>query len=139
MLLCVVMKKGRGYVYKLEYHLVWSTKYRHQVLKGYVADTLESILRDIAINNGLEVVSLAIQPDHVHILVGTSPQHSIPNFVKALKGASARRLFQLHPDIKKSLWGGHLWNPSYCVLTMSENTSEQIKRYIEEQEHVQGV
>lgn len=41
--------------------------------------------------------------------------------------------------IVHGLWGGNLWNPSYCVLTVSENTKAQIQRYIEEQSVVQGV
>ena len=31
------------------------------------------------------------------------------------------------------IWGGHLWNPSYFVATVSENTEEQICQYIENQ------
>lgn len=32
--------------------------------------------------------------------------------------------------LSKKLWGGHLWNPSYFVATVSENTEEQIMKYI---------
>ena len=62
-----------------------------------------------------------------------SPQHFIPNILKIFKGISARKLFLKHPEIKNKLWGGHLWNPSYFVATVSENTEEQIKRYIQTQ------
>ena len=31
------------------------------------------------------------------------------------------------------LWGGHLWNPSYFIATVSENTEEQIRNYIRSQ------
>lgn len=31
------------------------------------------------------------------------------------------------------LWGGHLWNPSYYVATVSENTESQIRQYIQNQ------
>lgn len=127
------MKKGRGYVYQLEYHLVWATKYRHPVLVGEVADGLKDILRDIAEHNGLEIVAMEVMPDHVHLLLGANPQQAIPDFVKALKGASARRMFAAFPRLKQSHWGGKLWNPSYCVLTGSEHTRAQIQRYIEEQ------
>ncbi|WP_442940913.1 transposase [Nostoc sp.] len=37
------------------------------------------------------------------------------------------------PELKKKLWGGHLWNPSYFVSTVSENTEAQVKKYIENQ------
>ncbi|OLV20007.1 IS200/IS605 family transposase [Deinococcus marmoris] len=127
------MKKGRGYVYKLEYHLIWVTKYRHQVLVGEVADGLKDILRDIAAQNGLEIITMEVMPDHVHLLLSATPQHAIPDFVKALKGASARRMFSTFPQLKQKLWGGNLWNPSYCILTVSENTRAQVQHYIESQ------
>lgn len=67
------------------------------------------------------------------MLISCSPQHYIPNIVKALKGVSARLLFKEYPELKSKLWGGHLWNPSYFVATVSENTEEQIKDYIRSQ------
>ncbi len=127
------VRRGRGYVYRIEYHLVWCVKYRHAVLVDGVDESLKVVLHDIAKQNELEVVSLEVMPDHVHILIGATPQQTIPNIVKALKGASARRLFVSHPELKKSLWGGHLWNPSYFVATVSENTRQQIQKYIEDQ------
>ena len=56
------------------------------------------------------------------------------NLIKALKGVSARLLFLKHPEIKRYLWGGNLWNPSYFVATVSENTEEQIRNYIQNQQ-----
>ena len=50
-----------------------------------------------------------------------------------LKGNIARWLFLAHPEIKQQLWGGHLWNPSYFVATVSERTEQQITDYINEQ------
>jgi putative transposase len=50
--------------------------------------------------------------------------------IKALKGVSARLLLKEFPELKEKLWGGHLWNPSYFIATVSENTEEQIKQYI---------
>jgi putative transposase len=129
----VDVKRGRGYIYRIEYHLIWCVKYRRKVLVDAVSDTLKIILKDIAEQNGLKIVALEVMPDHVHMLLSATPQHFIPNFVKALKGASARRLFMAHPELKKALWGGHAWNPSYFVATVSENTRAQIRQYVEEQ------
>lgn len=42
-------------------------------------------------------------------------------------------LLKQYPELKKQLWGGHLWNPSYFVATVSENTEEQIRNYINSQ------
>ena len=32
-------------------------------------------------------------------------------------------------ELRKELWGGHLWNPSYCAVTVSDRSSEQVERY----------
>ena len=36
-------------------------------------------------------------------------------------------------ELSKKLWCGHLWNPSYFVATVSENTEKQIRCYIKNQ------
>uniref|UniRef100_UPI0012E3BE02 IS200/IS605 family transposase n=1 Tax=Oceanivirga salmonicida TaxID=1769291 RepID=UPI0012E3BE02 len=71
--------------------------------------------------------------DHIHILVECSPQHYIPTIIKTLKGVSARYMFKKFPKIKNKLCGGHMWNPTYFVATVFENTEEQIKQYIRNQ------
>ena len=51
-----------------------------------------------------------------------------------MKGKTSRILMEENSEIlSKKLWGGHLWNPSYFVATVSENTEEQIKKYIKNQ------
>jgi putative transposase len=35
--------------------------------------------------------------------------------------------------LRKKLWGGHIWSPSYYVGTAGHVSAETIKRYIEEQ------
>ncbi|MBW9219825.1 IS200/IS605 family transposase, partial [Anoxybacillus sp. ST70] len=67
------------------------------------------------------------------LLIDCTPQHSIPNMIKALKGVSARLLFKEFPQLKEKLGGGNLWNPSYFVATVSEHTEAQIKQYIQNQ------
>jgi len=89
---------GRGYVYSLQYHLVWCTKYRKQVLK-----------------NGIDAECF------------------ISDMVKIMKGNLARQLFLSHPELKQELRGGHLWNPSYCAVTVSDRSRDQVMAYIEEQ------
>lgn len=67
-------------------------------------------------------------------MISCSPQYYIPNMIKALKGVSARLLMKKHEVfLKPKLYGGHLWNPSYFIATVSENTEEQIREYIQKQ------
>jgi len=125
---------GRGYVYSIQYHIVWCVKYRHKVLTMNIENKLKEILNKIAEDNEFKILLMNGDLDHIHLLVECSPQHYIPNIIKALKGVSARLLMKEFGDIlKKKLWGGHLWNPSYFIATVSENTEEQIKNYINNQ------
>jgi putative transposase len=124
---------GRGYVYAIQYHLVWCVKYRRSILYGEVDTDLKTILLQISQDNDFLITEMESDRDHIHLLIECKPQHYIPNIVKALKGVSARALFKKHPNLKTQLWGGHLWNPSYFVATVSENTEEQIKVYIQHQ------
>ena len=124
---------GRGYVYSLQYHLVWCTKYRKQIfINGLEKETAEHI-KETAKELQINILAMEIMPDHIHILCDCKPQLRISDAVKVLKGNTARWLFMAHPELKKELWGGHLWNPSYFVATVSERTEERVKKYISEQ------
>ena len=126
--------KGRGYVYVLHYHIVWCVKYRHKVLVNKIESDLKEIIREIADEQKIRIIEMETDIDHIHLLVDCSPQHFIPSLMKALKGTSARRMFKKHPELKEKLWGGHLWNPSYFVATVSEHTEEQVRHYIQNQQ-----
>ena len=124
---------GRGYIYCIEYHIVWCVKYRRKVLTNKIENSLIEILNKIAEDNNFKILEINGDLDHIHLLIECSPQHYIPNILKALKGVSARLLMKEFPSIKSKLWGGHLWNPSYFIATVSENTEEQIRNYIKSQ------
>lgn len=126
--------KGRGYVYSIQYHIIWCVKYRHKVLEGQVENCLIEILQQIARDNEFQILEVKTEKDHIHLLINCSPQHYLPNKMKALKGVSAILLRkEFSNPLKKKLWGGHLWNQSYFVATVSENTEEQIRKYIQNQ------
>lgn len=125
---------GRGYAYSIEYHIVWCVKYRRKIINECIEQSLIHILNNIADDNGFQILEANTDQDHVHLLVSCSPQHYIPNIIKALKGVSARLLMKEYGDnLRNQLWGGHLWNPSYFIVTVSENTESQIREYIQKQ------
>ena len=129
------ISKGRGYVYSIQYHVVWCVKYRHKVLNGGIEADLRFVLQRIADDNGFLITELNMDEDHVHLLLDCKPQHYIPNMIKALKGVSGRYLMQAHGDeLRKKLWGGHIWNPSYFIATVSEITEAQVREYIQSQQ-----
>lgn len=125
---------GRGYVYSIQYHVVWCVKYRRKVLTTEIEESLKAILYKTASDNGIKILECNGDLDHIHLLIDCTPQHYIPDMIKALKGVSARLLIKQYGDeLKEKLWGGHLWNPSYFISTVSENTEQQIREYIKSQ------
>jgi len=127
------LKRGRNSVYKIGYHVVWCTKYRKPILVTEIADMVRSLLFKIAADGEFTIESMEIMPDHVHLFISASPNHLAADMVKALKGVSARFLFKEYPHLKKHLWGGHLWNPSYYISTVGSISEEAVKKYIETQ------
>jgi len=128
------IKSGRGYVYSIQYHIVWCVKYRHKIITSKIEKSLIGMLQKIANDNEFSIIEINTDLDHIHLLIDCKPQHYIPNIIKALKGVSARLLMlEYGAELKKKLWGEHLWNPSYFIATVSENTEDQIRNYIKNQ------
>ncbi|WP_419006636.1 IS200/IS605 family transposase, partial [Holdemanella porci] len=82
--------KGRGYVYSIQYHIVWCVKYRRDVLNGQVIIKLKELLVQISKDNDFQILEMNMEEDHIHMLINCKPQHYIPNIIKAMKGVSAR-------------------------------------------------
>lgn len=124
---------GRGYVYSLQYHLVWCTKYRKKVLVNDIRKDLIKMFNNLAKEYKFTIIALEVMPDHIHLLIDCTPQFYISDMVKILKGNTARKLFMKYPNLKNQLNKGHLWNPSYCAVTVSDRSINQVTEYINSQ------
>jgi len=61
-------------VLSCKYHIVWCPKYRRKVLVEAVAERLTQIIREICHERQVEVLSLEIMSDHVHLFGGCDLQ-----------------------------------------------------------------
>ena len=123
-------------VYDTRYHLVWAPKYRKWILRSDLRDFVEACFKEIAVLNEFEIEALEIAEDHVHIFLGFAPRYSISQVVQRLKGNSARRIFQVFPEVKRELWGGEFWEDGYFARTVGDKvTKDIIKKYIEYHRH----
>ena len=91
------------------------------------------MLQELAEEYRFQILAMEVMPDHIHLLVNCKPQFFISDMIKIMKGNLARQLYLSHPELKKELGGGHLWNHSYCVVTVSDRSRERILTYIEGQ------
>jgi putative transposase len=124
---------ARTCVYNVNYHVVWSVKYRHSVLTGGIEERLKEILYEIAQDKDFIIQALKVMPDHVHLFVSAHPKISPSYIVKMSKGISGRLLLMEFPLLKKSLWKGHLWNSSFYIETVGSTSEEAIIKYIDNQ------
>ena len=92
---------GRGYVYSIQYHIVWCVKYRHKIITEQIENRLIEILNKIADDNGFQILECNTDKDHIHLLVNCSPQHYIPDMIKALKGV---RMCDFCKNIYERIW-----------------------------------
>ena len=118
----------------INYHVVWSVKYRRTILSPEIETYLKRLVQEIADDKGFTVLLFECgEGDHVHCFVSGPPKLSITDIVKYLKGITGRKLFEQFPEIKEKLWKGQLWNHSYYVETIGSVSEENIRRYIEHQ------
>ena len=118
----------------LKVHLVWVPKYRKAVLVGEVAVRVRDLLRQIAAEHELEIVSGKVARDHIHMLVSYRPNQPVSQIMQWLKGISSRVLLQEFPHLRKKFWGQHVWARGYLAVSSGTITDEMIREYIDEQE-----
>ena len=127
-------KKLSHVVYKCDYHIVWTPKYRYRVLFGEVKSLVENDIRMLCGRKGVEVQEMNVQIDHVHVVVSIPPKVSVSVLMGTLKGKLAIKLFKSYPNLKqKPYWGNHFWSRGYFVTTVGVD-EEIIRRYVKHQE-----
>ena len=123
----------------LKVHLIWTPKYRRKVLVGQVAIRARDIIRQIALEHEIEIITGKVASDHVHVLIGYRPNQDISKIVQWLKGISSRILLQEFAHLRKNFWGRHFWSRGYFAVSGGTLTDEMIYEYINEQEGESGV
>jgi len=58
-------KKLSHTIYQCKYHIVWCPKYRYRILKGAVAEFVESNLRMLCEWRSIEILEMNVKEDHI--------------------------------------------------------------------------
>ena len=117
-------------VHLVVYHIIWCPKRRRKVLVGPVRTRLEHIIREVAAEHDWIVMELAIQPDHVHLLIRANPYTLPADIPRLIKGRSSHDLRQEFPHLLKL---PSLWTRSVFFSTAGTVSQETIKQYIDRQ------
>lgn len=82
---CEKMKQGIHTQYDIEYHMVWTTKYRYKILQGKIAERCREIIRQICEQNGITIIRGNVGKEHIHILISCPPTISPAEIAKKIK------------------------------------------------------
>ena len=129
------MRKISHVQYDIEYHIVWTTKYRYKVLEGKIAERARYLIRQSCNSMNVTIIKGAISKNHIHILVSCPPSLSVSKLVQQLKGKTSRTLQLEFNSLKKKYWGKHLWASGYFCRSVGNVTKKVIQDYIENQQN----
>ena len=85
---------GSHTVFKIQYHFVFVTKYRYQVLKGDIALKVRELIRHTCTAFDIEILKGVFSKDHVHLLVSAPPNMAPSEIMRRIKGRSSSKLFE---------------------------------------------
>jgi putative transposase len=94
----------------------------------------QQLIEEKCKKQGWLLLTLAIQPDHIHAWVRVWLSDSAADVIKALKGVTFFYLRKEFREITSKL--PSLWTRSYFARTAGNVSNETIQRYIEAQKGV---
>ena len=129
------LDKGAHSVYSLYYHFIQVVKYRKKVFTNdAIVDFLKMKAREIADTFNVDILDMECDKDYFHMLFKSTPILNIPQFINAIKTITSREIQRKFPEIKKDLWKGKFWSPSYFLATSGQVTLDVMKGYVDSQE-----
>ena len=117
-------------VSRLTVHIVWSTKYRHPVLKGDIQKRRRSILIQVCDVEGATILKGVVSKDYVHMHIEYRPSQDVSTLVKKIKGRSSGKLQAEFPELKKRYWGRHFWVIGFGCWSMGNITDKMVNEYL---------
>ena len=132
------LKTRSNSAFRLMYHLVLVTKFRHDTLTGEMLERLEEIF-DLTLRKwDCELIEFGGAKNHIHVLFEAIPSVDMSKLVNNLKTVSSRlmrkeysaHLKQFYWSEKPMFWGG-----SYALITVgSQAPLAKLIEYVQNQE-----
>ena len=118
----------------LQYHFVMVTKYRHKIISGELKDFLLQYTNEYFDKQGLHILAVNTNEDHLHIVFEAYPNLNLAHFVNAYKSASSRQVkAKFNKLLSKYYWKPYFWSQSYFISTVSEKSTELVQQYVNNQ------
>ena len=129
------VRKSNHSLYRVQYHVVWVTKYRLKLLNPGLRDHLKKLLYKTSKSMpGVEIQEINIRREHLHMMMVIPPRYAVSEVVGKLKGGTSR-IFRDRYKLFKKVYGEKdvMWSPGYFVSTVGID-EHVIRRYIKYQE-----
>lgn len=126
-------KTKKGIVYKKQFHVIWTVKYRKQLLTGKIEKRMKKIIDEVCSEKGVELKAIEVMSDHVHVLIDVDSRQPLHLLIKAFKGRTSNKLRKEFKILTTRV--PSLWTRSYFCCTVGHISEETIQKYIEEQKN----
>lgn len=116
--------------YNVAYHIVFSPKYRYNLVRYRAAERLKTLFLQAASHLGIIIQAMEVMPDHVHLFIIARPTISIPQILQYLKGYSSYFMRKEFTYLRRY---PSLWTRSYFVETVGHILEKTVVNYIQNQ------
>lgn len=113
---------------KLWIHAIWVTKERASLINKNIEQKVYQFISGQLREQGCPVRVINGMPDHVHCLFLLSPQKSIADVIKQIKGSSSHFINQNNLIPEK-----FSWQTGYAAYSVSESVVDKVFQYIKNQ------
>ena len=117
------------------WHLEWCTKYRYSIFRQkYYKNLIAILLHEGAKRHNIEIITLNVQPNHVHIIASLPRVMTDIEAERLLKGYTARVFFLAAPEVRLRYPQGHLWGRGKFGITVGFRDLPYMIDYVNNQD-----
>jgi putative transposase len=119
-------RKSAHAIYKIEYHLIWISRYRRKIsVKGVKEYTHKTLSYIPELDSDIEVIKVSVQLDHIYMVIVVTPRIAVADVVQFIKSQSAKKLKAKFPFLQKTYLSKEgIWSRGYCVSCINLNEKE---------------
>lgn len=113
---------------KIWIHSIWATKERIPLIPQNIEKNVYQFISEQLREQGCPVKIINGMPDHIHCLFLLSPQKSIADVIKQIKGSTSHFVNQNNLILDK-----FAWQSGYAAYSVSESGVDKVFEYIKNQ------
>ena len=114
---------------QLYIHIIFAVKGRESLIPKQHKEALHQYVTRIITHKKQTVIRINSMPDHLHILVGITPDIAISDLVRDIKANSSKWI-----NIKRWVVGKFEWQAGFAAFSYAHSQLDTVVHYIKNQE-----